>query len=60
MCLKSLSIEQLKQGVRRCEDRLAWNSFGIMRTEARVRAALREYRNELQRRRVLELDLKIE
>lgn len=50
MCLKNLSIEQLQQGVRRCEDRLAWNSFGIMRTEAKVRAALREYREELQQR----------
>ncbi len=50
MCLKNLSIEQLQQGVRRCEDRLAWNSFGIMRTEAKVRAALREYRKELQQR----------
>lgn len=58
MILTSLSITELKQGIKRCEDRLAWRSFGIMRTEARVKAALREYREELQRRRVLELDLK--
>lgn len=58
MCLKNLSIEQLQQGVRRCEDRLAWNSFGIMRTEAKVRAALREYREELQQRGLNELEFK--
>lgn len=58
MCLKNLSIEQLQQGVRRCEDRLAWNSFGIMRTEAKVRAALREYREELQQRGQNELEFK--
>lgn len=58
MCLKNLSIEQLQQGVRRCEDRLAWNSFGIMRTEAKVRAALREYRKELQQRGQNELEFK--
>ena len=58
MCLKKLSIEQLQQGVRRCEDRLAWNSFGIMRTEAKVRAALREYREELQQRGQNELEFK--
>lgn len=58
MSMKHLSIEELKQSIKRCEDRLAWNNYGVMRTEARVRAALREYRNELDTRKQTELDFK--
>lgn len=58
MSMKHLSTEELKNSIKRCEDRLAWKNYGVMRSEARVRAALREYRNELDTRKQTELDFK--
>lgn len=55
---KKMSTEYLRQSISRCEHRLAWKDYGLMRTEARVRAALREYQIELDKRKQTELDFK--
>ena len=58
MELKKMSTEYLKQSIWRCEHRLAWREYGLMRTEHRVREAMREYKEELESRGQTELDFK--
>lgn len=59
MELKKMSTQQLKHGIIRCEARLfGIRPLGLMRTETRVREALREYRIELDKRKQTELDFK--
>ena len=59
MELKGMSLQQLKYGIIRCEARLfGITPLGYMRTEARVKEALSEYRNELSKRKQTELDFK--
>lgn len=51
--------EQLRYGIARCEARLSGIlSLGLMRTETRVKEALKQYRDELQNRGQNELDFK--
>lgn len=51
--------EQLRYGIARCEARLSGIlSLGLMRTEYRVREAMREYQTELDKRKQTELDFK--
>lgn len=58
MELKRMSSEHLHQAILRCEHRLAWQDYGLMRTEYRVREAMREYQAELDKRKQTELDFK--
>lgn len=58
MELKKMSTEYLRQSISRCELRLAWSEYGLMRTEYRVREAMREYQTELDKRKQTELDFK--
>lgn len=59
MELKKMSLQQLKHGIIRCEARLSGIlPFGLMRTEHRVREAMREYQAELDKRKQTELDFK--
>lgn len=53
-----MSTEYLKQSISRCEHRLAWQDYGIMQTAIRVREAMRDYQNELDKRKQTELDFK--
>lgn len=58
MELKKMSAEYLRQSIWRCEHRLAWEDYGLMKTEHRVREAMREYQTELDKRKQTELDFK--
>ena len=59
MELKKMSQQQLKHGIIRCEARLSGIlPFGCMRTEHRVREAMRDYQTELDKRKQTELDFK--
>lgn len=59
MQLKKMSLQQLKHGIIRCEARLSGIlPIGLMRTEHRVREAMREYQTELDNRKQKELDFK--
>lgn len=58
MELKKMSTEYLRQSISRCEHRIAWSEYGLMRTEYRVREAMREYQTELDKRKQTELDFK--
>ena len=58
MELKKMSTELLRQSIWRCNYRLALGDYGLMRTEHRVREAMREYQNELDKRKQTELDFK--
>lgn len=59
MELKKMSLQQLRSGIIRCEARLSGIlPFGLMRTETRVREAMREYQTELDKRKQTELDFK--
>lgn len=58
MELKKMSTEYLRLAVLRCEHRLAWRDYGLMRTEYRVREAMRDYQTELDKRKQTELDFK--
>lgn len=59
MELKRMSLQQLKSGIIRCEARLSGVlQFGLMRTETRVKEALKEYKQELIARGQNELDFK--
>ncbi|EGK01701.1 hypothetical protein HMPREF9455_01849 [Dysgonomonas gadei ATCC BAA-286] len=59
MELKKMSLQQLKHGIIRCEARLSGIlPIGLMRTEHRVREAMREYQTELDNRKQKELDFK--
>lgn len=59
MELKRMSLQQLKHGVIRCEARLSGVlQFGLMKNETFTREALREYQNELDKRKQTELDFK--
>ncbi|MFV0331675.1 MAG: hypothetical protein ACK5KL_17955 [Dysgonomonas sp.] len=54
-----MSLQQLKHGIIRCEARLSGIlPIGLMRTEHRVREAMREYQTELDNRKQKELDFK--
>ncbi|QIK58833.1 hypothetical protein G7050_02840 [Dysgonomonas sp. HDW5A] len=54
-----MSLQQLKHGVIRCEARLSGVlQFGLMKNETFTREALREYQNELDKRKQTELDFK--
>lgn len=55
--IKDYTDEQLRHGIIRCEARLSGIlPLGLMRTETRVREALRQYREELETRGVKELE----
>lgn len=56
MDIHEMTIDQLKEGVFRCKDRLAWNNYGIMKTKERVISAKRQYEQELEKRVVKQLD----
>lgn len=58
MELKKMSTEYLRQSIWRCDYRLALGDYGLMRTEYRVREAMREYNEELESRGQTELDFK--
>lgn len=59
MELKRMSLQQLEHGVIRCEARLSGIlPYGLMRTETRVKEALKEYREELCKRKQTMLDFK--
>lgn len=59
MELRKMSTLQLRLGVSRCEARLSGMiPLGLMRTEYRVREAMREYQAELNIRKQTELDFK--
>lgn len=58
MELKEMSTEHLRLSILRCEYRLAWQDYGLMQTEYRVKEAMREYREELDKRKQTELDFK--
>lgn len=59
MELKKMSLQQLRYGIIRCEARLSGIlPFGYMRTEHRVREAMRDYQTELDKRKQTELDFK--
>ena len=32
MNIRDMAIDQLKEGIIRCKDRLAWNNYGLMKT----------------------------
>lgn len=54
-----MSLQQLKHGIIRCEARLSGIlPIGLMRTEHRVREAMRDYQTELDKRKQTELDFK--
>lgn len=55
---RRMSTEHLRLAVLRCENRLAWQEYGLMLTEHRVREAMREYQTELDKRKQKELDFK--
>lgn len=52
--IKDLKDEEIRQGIIRCEYRLAFHDYGLLKTEKRTREALSEYRTEFQRRGQLE------
>ncbi|NDV93497.1 hypothetical protein D0T84_01015 [Dysgonomonas sp. 521] len=57
--IKDYSNEQLQHGVARCEDRLhGVLPLGLMRTETRVKEALMQYKDELERRGQNQLEFK--
>ena len=56
MNLRDMTIDQLKEGIIRCKDRLAWNNYGLMKTKERVIASKKEYEHELENRGVKQLD----
>lgn len=56
MNIRDMTIDQLKEGIIRCKDRLAWNNYGLMKTKERVIAAKKEYEHELENRGVKQLD----
>nr|DAJ08484.1 MAG TPA: hypothetical protein [Caudoviricetes sp.] len=57
--IKDYTNEQLRYGIARCKARLTGIlPFGLMRNETMVKEALKEYRNELQKRGQNELDFK--
>lgn len=59
MELKEMSPQQLKSGIIRCEARLSGIlPIGLMRTEHRVREAMRDYQTELDKRKQTELYFK--
>ena len=59
MGLKGMSLQQLRYGVIRCEARLSGVlPIGLMRTETRVKEALKEYKQELIARGQNEFDFK--
>lgn len=58
MELKKMSTEYLKQSIWRCNYRLALGDYGLIRTEHRVREAMRDYQTELDKRKQTELDFK--
>ena len=59
MELKKMSLQQLRSGIIRCEARLSGIlPIGLMRTEHRVREAMRDYQTELDKRKQTELDFK--
>lgn len=51
MELKKMSTEYLRLSVLRCNYRLALGDYGLMRTEHRVREAMRDYQTELDKRK---------
>lgn len=58
MELKKMSTEYLRQSIWRCNYRLALGDYGLMRTEYRVREAMKEYQAELDKRKQKMLDFK--
>lgn len=57
--IKDYIDDQLRCGIARCEARLSGIlSLGLMRTETRVKEALRQYKDELQKRGQNELEFK--
>lgn len=59
MELKQMSQLQLRQGIIRCEARLSgMTPIGLMKSEERVRKAMREYQTELDKRKQKEFDFK--
>lgn len=59
MELKRMSLQQLKYGVIRCKARLSGVlPFGLMKNETFTSEALREYQNEIDKRKQTELDFK--
>lgn len=56
MKLSEMTTQQLKEGVQRCRDRLAWSNYGLMLTKERVLASKRQYEEELESRGVKQLD----
>lgn len=58
MELKKMSTEYLRQSIWRCNYRLILGDYGLMRTEHRVREAMRDYQSELDKRKQTELDFK--
>lgn len=59
MGLKGMPLQQLRYGVIRCEARLSGVlPIGLMRTETRVKEALKEYKQELIARGQNEFDFK--
>ena len=56
MNIRDMTIDQLKEGIIRCKDRLAWNNYGLMKTKERVIAAKKQYEYELAKRRQNELE----
>lgn len=58
MELKEMSTEYLRLSVLRCNYRLALGDYGLMKTEYRVREAMRDYQAELDKRKQTELDFK--
>lgn len=59
MELKKMSLQQLRYGIIRCEARLSGVlPFGYMKNETFTKEAMREYKEELQRRNQTQLDFK--
>lgn len=58
MELKKMTIQDLRNGIWRCNHRLAFGEYGLMRTEARVREALNQYKDELSKRGQNQLEFK--
>lgn len=58
MDLRDMSVQDIRNGIWRCNHRLALGDYGLLKTEYRVREAMREYQNELDKRKQKELDFK--
>lgn len=58
MDIRDMSVQDIRNGIWRCNYRLALGDYGLMRTEHRVREAMRDYQSELDNRQQTELDFK--